>query len=61
MEVYFLCRNILDTQILQTGLKILKMLTLVYYFVILVLARVSHCKYFLKVLEVNVPFCDVPN
>lgn len=54
--VYFLRRNILDAQMLQTGLKILKMLPFVYYFLILVLTRVSHCKYFLRVLEVNVPF-----
>lgn len=61
VRVYFLCGNILDAQMLQTSLKVVKMLTFICYFVILVLARVSHCKYFLKVNKMNVPFYSVPN
>lgn len=60
-RVYFLCGNMLDAQMLQTSLKVVKMLTFICYFVILVLARVSHCKYFLKVNKMNVPFYCVPN
>lgn len=49
VQVYFLCGNILDAQMLQTSLKLMKMLALIYYFIILVLATLSHCKYFLKI------------
>lgn len=56
VRVYFLCGNIWDAQMLQTSLKIVKILTFICYFVILALARVSHCKYFLKVNKMNVPF-----
>lgn len=48
VQVYFLCGNILDAHMLQTSLKIVKRLPFIHYFVILILATLSHCKIFSK-------------